>query len=641
MSMASSQDTPVGEGELRRQVERLAVEVLTGSPAAGELRDAFDQIRSLAQRAGFAQTAAQALALIENLAAAHSPEAVSAGLARLQQVLDSELKPAKASAPVALAQDPELLADFVTEAREHLATIERQMLILEQNPAQVEAVHAVFRGFHTIKGLAGFLDLHTIRDVAHEVETVLDLVRNGQFAVTPALVDVVLAAADYLGQSVRSVEANLAGQPAPAVPGPETLLARVHGLKTTTTAPVEESVSVAAKSSSESEQAVSVRVDTSKLDHLMDMVGEMVIAQSLLVHDPTLTSLNNPRLQRNLSHLTRITGELQRTTMAVRMVPIGQLFQRNARVIRDMSRKAGKPVELEVSGQDTELDRNIVQSLGDPLLHMVRNSMDHGIESPAERARTGKPATGRIRLRASHQSGSILLEIGDDGRGLDREKILRKAVERGLVDSGRNLSDSEVFQLIFEPGFSTAEKVTDVSGRGVGMDVVRRQVQKMRGRIEINSTLGRGTTFLIKLPLTLAIVDGLVIGVGQHRYIMPLFAVREVLKPTPGSVHTLPNGAEMALVRQNLLPLRRLHRRFGVQPRSSDVYQSLLLVLEGQGKCFCLVVDDLIGKQEVVIKSLGEAFKTASGLAGGAILGDGRVGLILDVEGVFGTGSES
>jgi two-component system chemotaxis sensor kinase CheA len=281
------------------------------------------------------------------------------------------------------------------------------------------------------------------------------------------------------------------------------------------------------------------------------------------------------------------------------------------------------------------VDKTIAEALSDPLLHMVRNSVDHGIESPEERIAAGKDPLARIRLKAYHQAGQIVIEISDDGRGLNREKILAKAAQKGIVTAEARPSDPEIFALIFEPGFSTAEKVTDVSGRGVGMDVVRRNVQKLRGRIDTHSVAGQGATFLIKLPLTLAIIEGLVVVVGTSRYIVPIFAVKEMFRPTPELLSTVQGRHEMALVRGNLLPIIRLHRRFQIPSTTVDPCQGLLVVAECDGPRFCLLVDDLVGKQEVVIKSLGETFKDVSGLAGCAILGDGRVGLILDMEGIY------
>jgi two-component system chemotaxis sensor kinase CheA len=321
--------------------------------------------------------------------------------------------------------------------------------------------------------------------------------------------------------------------------------------------------------------------------------------------------------------------------MSMRMMPIGPLFQKNAKMVRDLSRRNGKQVNLELSGESTELDKSIAEELGDPLLHMIRNALDHGIETPDERLATGKPPMALLRIAAQHQSGQIVISISDDGRGLDTKRIFNKAVQNGLVDANASMTEDEIFHLIFAPGFSTAEKITDISGRGVGMDVVRQHVQTLRGRIGIESELGKGTTFSIYLPLTLAIIEGLVIVVGTHRYIVPLFSVREMFRPTQEMLFSVQGKDEMILMRGNLLPILRLHKRFNIEPRTEDICQGLLVVCEFAGKFFCLFVDDLLGRQEVVVKSLDEAFKNVRGLTGSAILGDGRIGLILDVEGIY------
>jgi two-component system, chemotaxis family, sensor kinase CheA len=546
----------------------------------------------------------------------------------------------------ALAQDPELMSEFIVETQEHLRSIESHLLAVEGGGASADAVHAIFRGFHTIKGLAGFLEFEAMQRVAHEVETVLDRARNGELVLSSQVVDLVLESSDFIRKWLGAIQSHSAG------PDPADLIARVAAIAPGTaeaateaaapaTAPGPEAALAALSTAMQPEsapvrvEARSVKVDTAKLDHLVDMVGEMVIAQSMLQHDPDLKAVNRPRLTRNLSQLTRITDEVQKTAMAMRMVPVEHLFQRMRRVVRDLARKMGKEVEMEIMGGDTELDRNLVEELADPLMHMLRNSVDHGIEPAAERVAKGKPAAGRLRLRASHQSGHIVIEISDDGGGLDRRKILEKARKNHLISEIEDPTDERVCNLIFEPGFSTAAVVTDVSGRGVGMDVVRRQVQKLRGRTEIRSVPGQGSTFFLKLPLTLAIVDGLVVGVGKERYILPLFAVREMLRPEAGTVFTVQDKGEIAMVRGQLLPLIRLYRRFGIEPRSEDPTETLLIVAEGAHRVYCLMVDQLIGKQEVVIKNLGTMLQNVPGVAGGAILGDGRVGLILDLDRVF------
>jgi len=365
------------------------------------------------------------------------------------------------------------------------------------------------------------------------------------------------------------------------------------------------------------------------------MVGEMVIAQTILSHNPAVRAARDARLEGDLSQLTRITGEVQRCAMIMRMTPISGLFQKTARLVRDLARRAGKNVVFEMSGEQTELDKTIAEELSDPLLHMVRNALDHGIEGVAERIAAGKGPEAQLRLFAQHQAGQIVVGISDDGRGLDPAKILKKAVERGLVKADASLSDKEIYQLIFEPGFSTAEKITDISGRGVGMDVVRKHVEKLRGRIEITSAINKGTTFFLHLPLTLAVIEGLVVLVGDNRYIIPIFSIHELMRPTADLLFTVTGRDEMVLIRGELLPIIRLHNRLGITPTTLNPCEGLLIIAESGTKRFALFVDDLMGRQEVVIKSLGETFKRNSSLAGCAVLGDGRVGLILDMAGIY------
>jgi two-component system chemotaxis sensor kinase CheA len=304
--------------------------------------------------------------------------------------------------------------------------------------------------------------------------------------------------------------------------------------------------------------------------------------------------------------------------------------------VRDLSRKAGKQVELVLSGEDTELDRKVVEEINDPLMHMVRNSLDHGIEPPDVRVRAGKPPTGRLTLSACHEAGTIVIAISDDGAGLDTAKIREKAVAKGLLSPTDALTPSDIHQLIFQPGFSTANTVTEISGRGVGMDVVRRNIDALRGRVEIQTEAGAGTTFLVKLPLTLAILDGLLVSVGQERFVLPTYCVRESLRPSREDVHAVQGEAALVQVRNKLIPLVVLSELFGVPRAIANPWDAAVVVIESDGRQVALVVDSLIGKQEVVIKSLGQVFSSVAGVAGGAILGDGRIGLILDPGGVIG-----
>ena len=373
-----------------------------------------------------------------------------------------------------------------------------------------------------------------------------------------------------------------------------------------------------------------IRVDTAKLDGLIDLVGELVIAQSMVTQNADLQAVTSEQLARSLGQLRGISTELQRTALSLRMVPIRGTFQKMARLVRDLAGQVGKDIRLVLEGEETELDRTLVEELGDPLVHMIRNAADHGIESPADRALAGKGAAGTITLRAFHKGGMVFIEIQDDGRGLSVSRIRAKAVERGLIVAQEPLSDREVLDLIFAPGFSLASKVTDLSGRGVGMDVVRRNIERLRGTIEIDSVEGRGTTFTIGLPLTLAIIEGLLVQVGDQRFVVPTLSVRESFRPLPSMLSAVQGRGEMVSVRGTLTPLLRLADHLHIPGAVTDPSQGIVMVLEAGQDCRCVLVDALAGKQEVVIKSLGETFQDRQEFAGAAILGDGRVGLILD-----------
>ncbi len=687
-AVKENQSNPDAPTAWRTQVDEFATRLMIegDADAAGS---ALQTLRAQARDFGFAEAAEVADDLLARLSQA--PEAamaylLQAGVARLRESC-SPPAAADTGGGVSIEEDPELIADFLVEAREHLSQIEGQMLTLERDPRCMEVLHAVFRAFHTIKGVAGFLDFTVVQSVAHEVETLLDLARNEKLDVDGSIVDIVLESGDFLLGEMVAIETMLntgrplqtgnsnaliarirslahpSAEPAATEPAPPPVASTASEFSLEPDAPAAEqpadntepapiavqaaptpaqtaaqpgkSQPAAQREAARSGDAASVRVDTSKLDYLMDMVGEIVIAQSLIRHNPILASTTDTRLLSDLSQLSRVTAEVQRATMSIRMIPVGQLFQRIERVIRDLSRKANKQVVLETHGIETEIDKTVAEELSDPLLHMVRNSVDHGIEPPAERVAAGKSPEARIRLSAHHQGGQIVIRISDDGRGLNSEKIRRKAEERGLISPSAQLNENEVYQLIFEPGFSTAEKITDVSGRGVGMDVVRRNVEKLRGRIETHSVPGHGTTFELKLPLTLAIIDGLIVEVGAEQYIVPLSRVREIFRPRADTLFTVEGREEMVLVRERLMPVVRLHQRLGIAPRHASPAEGLLVIVESDSKRVCMLVDDLLGKQEVVIKSLGAAFENVPGISGCAVLGDGRVGLILDVDGVY------
>ncbi len=562
---------------------------------------------------------------------------------------------------VALSADAELSGMFVAEALDHLGTIEATLLQLEDTPDDKTLLNDVFRPFHTIKGNAGALGVTTVQALAHQVENLLDRCRSGQHRVGSAEVDVVLKAVDLITAMLIDLSARIAGKPGTPlrndrlvlVAAVERIIARgpeeptaqpqtdslplspfVDGAQPIGSKRTDEPKRAAAVRADAGESQASVKVDTRKLDGLVDIVGELVILQSLIYEDPAVKSVSDERFTRNLAQLRRITTDLQRGAMSMRMVPIRQTFQKMARLVRDLSKQSGKQVELTLAGEDTELDRKVVEDINDPLMHMVRNSMDHGLESREGRRAAGKRATGQLSLRAFHQGGSIVIEIADDGAGLNTDRIVAKAIANGLIQPDSALAPADIHQLIFAPGFSTAEQVTEISGRGVGMDVVKRNIQALRGRIDIDTCNGRGATFTITLPLTMAILDGLLVTVGAERFVIPTFAIRESLRPIPSQIHTVQGSPRLIQVRDELLPLVWLSDLFNVSGAVSDPTQGTVVVLEEAGRRISLVVDALIGKQEVVVKSLGAALTGIHGVAGGAILGDGRIGLILDAHGI-------
>ncbi len=380
----------------------------------------------------------------------------------------------------------------------------------------------------------------------------------------------------------------------------------------------------------------SIRVDIDKIDALINMVGELVITQSMLSQmGDELHTDNLENLKDGLSQLERNTRELQESVMRIRMIPISFAFNRFPRMIHDMCNKLGKKVELKVAGESTELDKTVMEKIGDPLVHLVRNSMDHGIESPAERIELGKPETGTLSLNAFHQGGNVIIEISDDGAGLNREKIMAKALSNGLIEEGDELPDSKIFDLLFQPGFSTAETITDVSGRGVGMDVVKKNIQALGGAVDVSTVSGQGTTFSIRLPLTLAILDGQLIRVGKQTYIIPLISIIESLQIEQKCINTMAGTADLYKLRDEYIPIFRLYEVFDIRPDTKTLHNGLLVVVEGDGQKIGLLVDDLLAQQQVVIKSLETNYKRVEGLSGATILGDGRVALIVDVAGVI------
>jgi two-component system chemotaxis sensor kinase CheA len=585
--------------------------------------------------------------------------------------------------------DLELLGEFITESTDLISEAEEALLTLESDPEDTESVGSIFRAFHTVKGVSAFLELAFISEMAHHAESLLSRVRDKEIRYSGGYADLALRSLDMIKQMIDLVQDALGGAPLSKPEGYDDLLgvlADPEGagisdeIETAGTVPrigdllvaegkaerekVEEvaagqddvpigvkmvksgaaTVTDVAKAIRTQEQIKgkktvesSIRVSTSRLDRLIDMVGELVISHSIVAQDKVVTGSNDHELTRKIAQTGKIVREMQDLSMSMRMVPLKATFSKMARLVRDVSRKVGKNVNLVTEGEDTEIDRNMVDVINDPLMHMVRNSVDHGIEMPEVRQEMGKPRTGTVKLSAYHAAGKVIVEIDDDGKGLSRDVILAKAKERGLVTDEASLSDREIFKMIFEAGFSTAEKVTDVSGRGVGMDVVRKNIESLRGQVEIDSEAGKGSVFKMGLPLTLAIIDGMIVRVGSETYIIPTVSIVTSLKPEPEQISTVLNQGEMLSLHGDLLSLFRLAELFSIAGSNQDSDNRLVVVIEDDNKKRAgLIIDELIGRQQIVIKSLGETMKDIPGISGAAIMPNGQVGLILDVGGVVG-----
>lgn len=384
-----------------------------------------------------------------------------------------------------------------------------------------------------------------------------------------------------------------------------------------------------------SKQQTIISVNISKLDKLMDLVGEMVIAEAMVIQNPDLKGLELDNFEKSARQLNKITSELQDIVMSIRMVPLATTFHNMHRIVRDMSKKLGKEVQLEIIGEETEVDKNIIEHISDPLMHLVRNSLDHGIESPEDRLAKGKQHTGTITLEAKNAGSDVLITVKDDGKGLDKDKILKKARECGQIyKAEQDMTDKEIYNLIFLPGFSTKDNVSEFSGRGVGMDVVAKNIETVGGSISVESTPGKGSTIILKIPLTLAIIDGMNIKVGDSRYTIPTISIKESFRPKEGDVINDPNGNEMIMVRGQCYSILRLHDLFKVKTDITSFLDGIVIMLEQDEKIFCIFADQLIGQQQVVVKTLPDyirRFKKMRGIAGCTLLGDGNISLILDI----------
>ncbi len=597
---------------------------------------------------------------------------------------EEEVAPAGQTAPSEPKEispdDMEILIDFVSEAEENLDTIEVNLIDLEQDPTNNDIINDIFRPFHTIKGVSGFLSLTKINKLSHTTENLLDAARSGDFLINDMATDAILESVDTLKSLITMVKEGtqtgflqsddhidveglrdkLQKLQVALTKGEKMPLGEILVQKGEITSdnldqaldiqkenqdkkigeilveekrvePKQVASALIDQNQPKKKVVAQVKVSTEKLDDLVDYAGELVIAQSMLKQK----TVDDPSLSQNVAQLGLIVTNMQNIAMSMRMIPIKATFMKMIRLVRDLSRKSGKEINLNMVGEDTEIDRNVVDALYEPMVHMIRNSCDHGIEAISDRTGQGKSSQGTITLRAYHKGGHIIIEIEDDGKGLDKMVILEKAKKTGLIDGSEQMTDAQIYDLIMQPGFSTAKEITDVSGRGVGMDVVKSGIEKFRGQLNIESKMGKGTKFTISLPLTLAIIDGMLVGVDDERYVIPTMAIQKAFKPPKEDCFTVEGKGEMVKDRGSLIPVIRLNDMYSSSNQMKSIWDNLVIVVESKAEKRALLIDELLGKDEYVIKSLGNSFEDVKGIAGGAILADGQVGLILDIHGVF------
>lgn len=575
--------------------------------------------------------------------------------------------------------EDDFISEFFSEAGESLELIENSTMELEKNPDNSELIDTIFRIMHTIKGTASFLGMPVIAKIAHQTEDILGEIRDGKRQLNKESFDFCFASIDALNNLIAQLKglvegvevepvnlekfygglADLSGEQAQeleksspmsqttankAIPlGDPATTQKLAADKTEIPLKAElkqngappastENLNLTPGNQSKKLKVIEMlRVPAEKLDELSNFIGEMVVALSLLSQNKELESISDRQIQNQLDHLGKITESLRSKVLELRMFPIKNLFSKLTRQVRDLSQKSNKNINLEISGEDTLVDKSIIENIEAPLIHLVRNSIDHGIEPEEERQATGKPMAGQVSIKAQHKGDTIEVSVKDDGKGLDRDLILEKAIEKGLTKGGENLSDDQVFSFIFHPGFSTAIKVTDISGRGVGLDVVRKTVENLRGKLEIESQPGEGTTFVMNLPLTTSIIEGLVVSVGASRFILPILDVHQIVSVSKDELKGM-QGYENQFfhLADSLIPIVPLFQIYGITPKTKDPTKAVIIIVSLGHKKYGIMADELLHRQQIVIQKLGERFTDLQGISGGTILGDGRIGLIID-----------
>ncbi len=551
----------------------------------------------------------------------------------------------------------EIVESFIVETKELLEKLDKDLIELEKRPEDKELLNAIFRYVHTIKGTSSFIGFEQMSELTHKFEDILNKLRKGELKVRPDIMDVMLEAFDLMKILLSKLEVkDLSPIEIESVVAKFEKISsgEIIGDEENSETKVEQDLSeISEKINSSEEQSTlqktqtkvidkTIRIDVERLDELMNLVGELVLGRNRLsqIISNVIEKFEGETLARELidtvAQVDYLTSELQNVVMRTRMLPIAKVFSKFPRLVRDLSREMNKEVELFIYGEETEVDKSVIEYIHDPLVHIIRNAIDHGIEPPEEREKLGKPEKGKVILKAEHEGNYIVITVEDDGRGIDPEKIRKKAIEKKLLteQEAMSISDKDILNFIFIPGFSTASKVTNVSGRGVGLDVVKANITKLNGMIDVQSIPGRGTKFILKLPLTLAIIQGLLVNVCDEIFIIPLSSVIEVVRIKQEQIHRIKNK-EMIRLRDSVLPLVRLDKIFSLKTNGNKGKYLYIVVLGLAEKKLGVVVDGLIGQKEVVIKSLGSYLNNTRGIAGATILGDGTVRMIIDVAQIF------
>lgn len=559
----------------------------------------------------------------------------------------------------------EMVSQFVADTLDLLDTIDNNLLQLEKQPDDFDTIAAIFGAMHSIKGNSGFMGFEEIQEIAMETETILDSMRKKELEADATIISILLSNIETIRKRVENINKNddaaenipiIEEKPVAETPKPLPKVQEnqkefiktddqpkeiksqedIKPAKQVAKVESKQDAVAAVSKNFQQQQKQDIRVETNKIDKLFDLVGELITIETMVTKNPDLAGMTLPSFAKAANQLNKITRELQEVTMSVRMMPLEGLFNKMKRLVRDVSIKLGKKIDFAISGQETEMDKNVIDEISDPLVHILRNSLDHGIEDAEERLNSGKPEIGKISLSARYEGNEILISVKDDGAGINKEKVLKKAEEKGLLTiPAEKMTDKEIFALLFEPGFSTAKQVTDISGRGVGMDVVRKNIEKLRGAIDVESEYGKGTTVTLRIPLTLAIMEALLVKVGDDTYALPIMNVTETFRVSNEEITKTMDGLEMIKIRTEVLPVFRIHELFKRKPKYFDLDKGIILIIESRSKKFCLFADELIGQQQAVIKGLSDYIGKVPGITGCMVLGDSSIGLILDIEGTL------